>query len=304
MTTHAAVARDLAGRVAAGDLVEGDAIPSIRPLAVQSGASQATVQRAFAVLAAAGVITTAARRAGTVAPGGSLAARRFLRGAAPFRLAGTDDPALALLRAACGDELEVRTMPGGTAGALAALAHGDVDGATLHLQHVAGGGNALFARAALADRQPTLVHLWQREYGLLVAPGNPHRVRGGADLAGLRIARRPLGAGHAAVLATITATAGVELDAADPEAGTATDVAIAVATGEVDAGVGPRSIARRFGLAFVALGDEAYEIAVAGAELGGLEPLLRALRDPALRARIIALGGYDLALAGEISPAG
>ena len=88
------------------------------------------------------------------------------------------------------------------------------------------------------------------------------------------------------------------LDASDPEVARNLDVALAVASGSADAGVASRSVADRFGLGFVSLAWEPVAIAVGGAALGGLDPLLRALRGAALRKRIEALGGYDLADAG------
>ena len=56
---------------------------------------------------------------------------------------------------------------------LTALWRNEADGAALHLRHRDGTYNAPFAAALLAGRDPVLVHLWQREQGLVVAPGNP-----------------------------------------------------------------------------------------------------------------------------------
>ena len=89
-----------------------------------------------------------------------------------------------------------------------------------------------------------------------------------------------------------------------PEVELHLDVAVAVATGEADTGLGLRSAALTFGLDFVPLVSEPFEIATTRAQSGGLEPLLRALAQPDVRGHIEALGGYDLSRAGDIVPAG
>src|SRR5689334_7615012 len=175
MAGYTELARSLAEEIAAGGIGEGDPLPALRPLASARGASQATALRAYRELAAAGVITTEERRIGKVAPGGALAAARYLRGGGTFRLAGSDDPALQL---------------------------GAADGAVLHLWHAGGTYNAPYARAVADDAR--LVRLWSREAGLVVAPQNPRRVRRAADLAGLRVARRPVGTGARSLLDRVT----------------------------------------------------------------------------------------------------
>jgi hypothetical protein len=53
----------------------------------------------------------------------------------------------------------------------------------------------------------------------------------------------------------------------------------------------------------VPLVSEPFEIATTREQVGGLEPLLRALGQPKLRAGVESLGGYDLARAGELRDA-
>ena len=160
----------------------------MRRLAADEQSSPATVQRAYAALARAGVVILAERRGARVAPGGELAARRLLRAGAAFRLAGSDDPALALLLAEVGDEIVMVGASGSFRG-LTALWRNDADGAALHLRHRDGTYNAPFASALLAGREPVLVHLWQREQGLIVPPGNPLGLHDAAALQHIRVAQ-------------------------------------------------------------------------------------------------------------------
>jgi putative molybdopterin biosynthesis protein len=297
MAGYGELARSIAEEIAGGAIGEGAPLPALRTLSRDRGASQATALRAYRELADAGVITTEERRIGKVAPGGALAAARFLRGGGTFRLAGSDDPAMLLLVGEAPAEVALTSTDGSAAG-LAALQRGTADGAVLHLWHVGGAYNAPYARAVLEDAR--LLRLWTRETGLVVAPQNPRRIRRAADLGGLRVARRPVGTGARSLLDRHTAEAGIVLDASDPEVPRNLDVALAVASGSADAGVAPRALAERFALGFVPLAREPVDVAVAGADVSGLDPLVKALRRADVRRRIEALGGYDLAESGTV----
>src|SRR3954468_20722467 len=297
MAGYGELARSIASEIAGGAIAEGAPLPALRTLSRDRGASQATALRAYRELADAGVITTGERRIGKVAPGGALAAARFLRGGGTFRLAGSDDEALLLLLGEAAAEVLLVSADGSAAG-LAALQRGTADGAVLHLWHVGGGYNAPYARAVIDDAR--LLRLWTRETGLVVAPQNPRRIRRAADLGGLRVARRPVGTGARSLLDRVTADAGIVLDASDPEVPRNLDVALAVASGSADAGVAPRALAERFALGFVPLAREPVDVAVAGVGVSGLDPLVKALRRGDVQRRIEALGGYDLADAGAV----
>src|ERR671932_241081 len=277
----------LAGRIAAGDLVPGASLPSIRELAASEQTTATTVARAYRELADAGAIVVEPRRAARVSAGGELAARALLREGAVFRLAGSDDPALSMLVA----ELPEAMIPVGASGSyrgLAALWSGRADGASLHLRHRSGEYNAPFARGVLAGRDPVLVHLWRREQGLLVPPGNPRGVERIADLARLRVVRRPAGTGTRTLLDRLLLDDGIDPDG------------ISGPTVGADAGLGLRSAATPMGLDFVPLSWEPFQVATTRAQTGGLAPLLTVLADRATSERIVALGGYDIAGAGEV----
>src|SRR5690606_30019085 len=106
----------------------------------------------------------------------------------------------------------------------------------------------------------TLV-LWRE--GLAMAPGNPLGLRGVADLgrSGLRVARRPDGAGATRALAA--ALAGVGLDVADlrgPRVASHEDAAAAVLHGAADAAVVVEPVAEAWGLSFLPLLEERFEL--------------------------------------------
>jgi molybdate-binding protein len=300
MTRYLDLTAELAARIADGDLAPGTALPSMRELAVTEKLSTGTVSRTYHELAAAGAITLEPRRIARVATHGRLAARALLRGGDPFRLAGSDDPALSLLIAGVSGQV----MPVGASGSyrgLAALWSGRADGATLHLRHRSGEYNAPFARGVLSGREPVLVHLWRREQGLIVPASNPRGIERISDLTGLRVARRQTGTGTRTLLDRLLLEAAVDPDAiSGPTVQLHLDVALAVATGEADAGLGLRSAATPLELDFVPLSWEPFQVATTRPESGGLQPLLTELADREVASRIAALGGYDLNEAGEV----
>ena len=290
----------LAERIAGEELPSGAALPSVRELAASERTTATTVSRAYRELADAGAIVIEPRRAARVAPRGALAARAVLRGRAPFRLAGSDDPALSLVMAGVPEAVTAVGASGSYRG-LAALWSGRADGASLHLRHRSGEYNVPFARGVLAGRDPVLVHLWHREQGLIVPAGNPRGIEGIADLGAVRVVRRPPGTGTRTLLDRLLLDAGLEPEGiSGPEVELHLDVALAVATGEADAGLGLRSAATPLELDFVPLAREPFQIATTRAESGGLRPLLDALSRPEVAERVAALGGYDLEGSGEI----
>lgn len=293
MTSARDLARLLANRVAAGELVGGQSLPSHRALAAEFGVSAPTVARAYGLLATAGIVDRQKRRLARVAVGGDLAALRMLSARRPFRLAGSDDPALDVLTRTCSGSVETIPASGSVEG-LTALWKGRADGAAVHLMHRDGTFNAPYASAILAGRGPVLVHLWRREQGIVVADGNPLTITGVGDLAGVRLARRRPGTGTRVLEERLLRDADVTPHPGSTEVAGHLDVAFAVAAGVADAGVAVRAAARTLGLGFVALAWEPFEIATTASALGGLEPLIAALRQPDQRARINALGGYDL----------
>ena len=304
MPRYVELTAKLAHRIAGGELAAGSPLPSVRDLAAAEATTASTVTRAYRELAEAGVIVVTPRRSARVAPHGDVAARSLLRGGERFRLAGSDDPALSLLMA----RMPEAVAPVGASGSyrgLVALWSGQADGASIHLRHRDGEYNAPFARGVLAGRDPVIVHLWRREQGLVVPHGNPRSVERIADLRTLRVARRPTGTGTRTLLDRMLLDARLEPDQiSGPTVELHLDVALAVATGEADAGLGLRSAATRLGLDFVPLYWEPFEIATTREQSGGVRPLLAALADATLADQISALGGYDLAGAGQLVEVG
>ena len=237
------------------------------------------------------MIDAAPRRAGRVARDGAGAARRALHGVRPgLRLAGSDDPLLDLL---AGDA--ERVGPRGSFGGLAALWQRRVHAAAVHLRHRDGRYNDPFAAQILVDRRPLVVHLWRREQGIIVPPGNPAGIAGAADLPGRPVALRPAGTGTRVLVERLVRAAGGDpATLRGPELPTHLEAALAVAAGVADSTVGLRAAAETVGLDFIPLAWEPYELVLAEDDLGAAAGLLAAL-DGAT-----AMAGFDLSDAGAV----
>ena len=165
-----------------------------------------------------------------------------------------------------------------------------------YLDRVFGPGSTTTGAADVA-----VVRLVHREQGLLVAAGNPLGLRGVADLArpGLRYVNRQRGAGTRVLLDHLIAQLGLSPDAIAGyarEEPTHLAVAAAVAAGRADAGLGIMAAAVPFGLDFVPVDREPYDLVVAPGALDGpqLAPLWSLLADPGFQASVEALGGYSV----------
>src|SRR6516162_7561454 len=155
------------------------------------------------------------------------------------------------------------------------------------------------------DRIPGLsdvsvIRLVHRDQGLMVAPGNPGAVKGIGDLtrAGVRYVNRQRGGGTRVLLDFELGRLGVSPDDVDGyvrEEPTHLAVAAAVAAGRADAGLGIMAAARAFGLDFVPVTQEPYDLVVAPGAMESplLAPLWSLLRSDRFQAAVTELGGYS-----------
>jgi putative molybdopterin biosynthesis protein len=195
----------------------------------------------------------------------------------------------------------------GSLGGLVALRDRLCHLAGSHLLHPATGEYTLpYLDEMMADRDLAVVRLVHRDQGLLVAPGNPRGVSGLDDLADGRLSyvNRQRGAGTRVLLDQ-------ELRRRDIDPGkvhgyareepTHLAVAAAVAAGRADCGMGILAAARAFGLDFVPVAQEPYDLVIDAASLEDplLAPLWRLLESPEFHASVEKLGGYSTRESGH-----
>lgn len=300
MARYVEIATEIAEQVRSGRLRAGATLPGVRDAATAFRTTASTIARAHRLLADAGVVTLADRRRARITPAGARAAAHLLDPARPFRLAGSDDPALQIVL----DHTDPAVVPVGSRGSfpgLRALSRGDADGAAIHLRHRDGSDNAGYARALLRGRDPHLLRLWRREQGILVAREDAGRIRSVTDLAPLRVAVREHGAGTRVLLDQLFIEHGIDPGTIrGPEMPSHLDVALSIAAGIADAGLGPRASATSLDLHFVPLAWERYDIVLPAEALGAAQPLIAALARAEVRAAVRALDGYDLSDSGTV----
>jgi molybdate-binding protein len=300
MARYLQVSQEIASDIASGTLSPGDELLSVRDAADRYKTTGSTIGRAYRHLADAGVIEVADRRRSRVAAGGEAAARGLLGGHLVLRLAGSDDPGLDIVLRQTGTGVATVGVRGSFHG-LTRIWRGTADAAAIHLRHRSGGHNSTFARTLLRGRRPAIIRLWRREQGLLTPAGNPDHVTGPGDLSDLRIARRPFGTGTRVLLDRLLTDAGITpASVTGVEAASHLEVAMSVASGQADTGLGVRAAATALGLGFVPVAWEDFDIVLSGDALPAAEPLITALRTPAVQSSIGALGGYDLSGAGAV----
>ncbi|MEV5896324.1 molybdopterin biosynthesis protein [Nonomuraea fuscirosea] len=196
----------------------------------------------------------------------------------------------------------------GSLGGLVALRDGLCHVAGSHLLDPATGRYTLpyVDRLLGADADVAVIRLVHRDQGLIVAPGNPLGLTGIEDLAkpDLRYVNRQRGAGTRALLDHELTGLGIdprEVSGYSREEHTHLAVAAAVAAGRADAGLGILAAARAFGLDFVPVAREPYDLVLRTGTLEEelLAPLWELLERPEFRAGVEALGGYSCAETGR-----
>ncbi|MBI4902995.1 MAG: helix-turn-helix domain-containing protein [Acidobacteria bacterium] len=143
------------------------------------------------------------------------------------------------------------------------------------------------------------------EEGLVVAPGNPKHLRKAEDLArrGVQFANREPGSGSRTLLDQLLHAAGVparSVHGYDRVAFGHLAAAYQVVSGEVDCCLATRSAAQTFGLDFVPLRTERYDLVLQRGALESppMQSFLDVLQRAALRRKLEILAGYDTSQTG------
>ncbi|NWG26180.1 MAG: helix-turn-helix transcriptional regulator [Pseudorhodoplanes sp.] len=239
---------------------------------------------------------------------GLLTGERHARPAAPPIVGGSHDPLLewALRESRCG----LASLPEGSEAGLRRLGRGEIVAAAIHLHRIDGDDDtanidALAGAPGLHDA--VLIALARREQGLLVAPGNPlglDGLRAAADRRA-RLAQRPDGAGAQLLLLALMDRDSIDprqLETVLPPCPTGSDLAQAIRSGRADCGIATRSAARAFGLDFLPLVWERFDLVLRQRDyfLPAQQTLFAFLRSTEFSARAQELGGYDVAEAGRV----
>jgi putative molybdopterin biosynthesis protein len=205
-------------------------------------------------------------------------------------------------------ELKIAATNVGSLGGLLALQRGETHIAGTHLLDPDSGiYNIPDIKRAIPRVPVVLVHLAQRQQGILVARGNPKAIRSLQDLARneIRFVNRQPGSGTRVLLdyeLKKLRIDGAAIAGYNREEFTHMAVGVAVASGLADAGLGVRAAAQALALDFIPIASEQYDLlferryfeSACGAEL------LATIRSAPFHAAVSALGGYDTVKAGTV----
>jgi molybdate-binding protein/DNA-binding transcriptional regulator YhcF (GntR family) len=225
---------------------------------------------------------------------------------------GSHDPTISLLNEQLSErdpKYGMRLSFAGSLGGLIAMARGEADIAGCHLwDQETDSYNKPFVRRLLPGRKIALVRLANRRLGLIVATDNPLGIHGFEDFHHIPVkyANRQAGSGTR-VLADVQIH-NAELDPGEiqgykDELHTHTEVARAVADGQADVGLAIESAARVYGLDFIPLTLESYDlvIPVEAWENEVVQAVLGILSTGAFQSKIEAQGGYNANQTGAVT---
>ena len=195
----------------------------------------------------------------------------------------------------------------GSMGGLMAVRRGEAHVAGTHLLNENDGSyNVAYIRKYFPQGGVSLVECVGRTQGLMIAAGNPLGIRGLEDLpGGLRYVNRQKGSGTRILIDYLCKTRGLDpgtISGYDREEFTHTSVAAQIAAGTADAGMGIYSAAQLYGLDFLPVCMEQYDLLIPDYAMDTpmVRRLLEVLRSDAFRARLEALGGYRLENPGTV----
>ncbi len=219
------------------------------------------------------------------------------------------DPAASLLSEALARHsppISVVAIARSSGAALAALAAGQAHAAGVHIRDPQSGEyNLKAARDAMRRRPYLMVNFARWELGLAVATGNPHAIRAAADLARPRIRIVNREAGSGARLALDEALAANKLKPAaiagyTRELAGHLEVAAAIASGAADAGITIRVAADAYGLHFIAMREERYDLVIPERELQSIpvRAMLETLNSSRFASEVSRLCAYETSQMG------
>jgi molybdenum cofactor synthesis domain-containing protein len=198
----------------------------------------------------------------------------------------------------------------GSMGGLLAIDKGIAHFAGSHLLDTETGDyNRSYIRRYLKNIPVTLVTLVHRSQGLMIARGNPKNIKGIKDLVrpDITFINRQAGSGTRILLDYELEKAGI---APESIAGYRSDeythmsVAMAVASGRADVGLGIMASANALDLYFIPIARERYDLVI---PTGLLEDrriclMLEIIRSQQFIKQVLALGGYETGETGKIQP--
>jgi len=196
----------------------------------------------------------------------------------------------------------------GSMGGIMAVRRGETHIAGVHLLDEADGSyNTAFIKRYFPKGGVRLVECVGRSQGLMLQKGNPLGIGSISDLTkdGLRYVNRQKGSGTRILIDYLCKQQGIDtarIYGYEREEFTHTSVAAQIVSGTADAGMGIYSAAKLYDLDFLPICMEQYDLLIPDYawDTPMVRRLIEVLQSEAFRARISALGGYELDKPGTV----
>lgn len=196
----------------------------------------------------------------------------------------------------------------GSMGGIMAVRRGEAHAAGIHLLDTETGEyNRSYIKKYFPHGGVYLVRCVGRQQGLMLQKGNPLGLKGFADIAGdgVRYVNRQKGSGTRILMDYLCEKHNMDpanIYGYEREEMTHNSVAVQIAGNSADAGMGIYSTAKLYGLDFIPICVEEYDLLIPDKawHTAMVQQLIATLRGDAFRARIEAMGGYTLDRPGEI----
>ena len=198
----------------------------------------------------------------------------------------------------------------GSMGGVMAVRRGEAHAAGCHLLDTESGKyNISFVKKYFPKGGVKLVSCVGRQQGLMVAPGNPLGIQKFADITqkNLRYVNRQKGSGTRILTDYLCKQENIDTDMIygyDREELTHNSVAVQIASGSADVGMGIYSAAQLYGLDFIPICIEEYDLLIPNAvwDTPQVQQMIATLKSDAFKEKILAMGGYTLDNPGEVIP--
>jgi molybdenum cofactor synthesis domain-containing protein len=196
----------------------------------------------------------------------------------------------------------------GSMGGIMSLVRQETHMSGIHLLDLETGQyNLSYIHRYLSGKKIMLIHLVQRDQGLIIKKGNPLQIKDIKDLTrhGLRYINRQKGAGTRILFDYLLARENIDpqsINGYTREEYTHLAVAAAVKNDACDAGMGIFASAKIMDLDFLPVTTEQYDLCLLpdAMDHDQLASILKAIRSEQFRKRIESFGGYSAQMAGEI----
>ncbi len=198
----------------------------------------------------------------------------------------------------------------GSMGGIMALRRGEAHAAGCHLLDTnTGEYNKSFIKKYFPKGDVKLVRCVGRQQGLMLPAGNPQSIQKFSDIAkpGVRYVNRQKGSGTRILVDYLCSKEHLDVSRIygyDREELTHTSVAAQIASGSADAGMGIYSAAQLYGLDFIPICIEEYDLLIPEKswDTPMVQQMLATLKSKAFQEKLLSMGGYTVENPGEIIP--